>query len=151
MCFSLIECGLSWLLKGCCFFFKNPCFKLFSWIHLSALCAHWHRFQIVCSAAAFSRRDGAGQQREDPVFAANIPFKVALFAALTGHEYQAEGAEGAVDSTPTGCRTAQLQPASNAIYVSSMLPAPVVSASCNLVFVMSSCQQWSYIAVFISF
>lgn len=52
----------------------------------------------VCSAAAFPRRDGAARQREEPVFAANIPFKVALFAALTGHEYQAEGAGGAADA-----------------------------------------------------
>lgn len=38
------------------------------------------------------------------MFAANIPFKVALFAALTGHEYQAEGADGAADATTAGCR-----------------------------------------------
>lgn len=38
------------------------------------------------------------------MFVATIPFKVALFAALTGHEYQAEGAEGAADATTTGCR-----------------------------------------------
>lgn len=38
------------------------------------------------------------------MFVANIPFKVALFAALTGHEYQAEGAEGAAGATAPGCR-----------------------------------------------
>lgn len=63
----------------------------------------------VCSAAAFSRRDGAEQQREEPVFAANIPLKVALFAAFTGHEYQAEGAEGAVDSPPRSSSQPQTQ------------------------------------------
>lgn len=143
-------------MKGCVFwvfFFFKPVILNYSLEFIYRPCAH--RFKIVWTAAAM--RDGAGQQREDPVFAANIPFKVALFAALTGHEYQAEGAEGAVDSTPTGCRCRLLRAAqlsssqpSNAIYVSSMLPAPVVIVSCNLVLMLSSCQQWSY-AVFISF
>lgn len=43
------------------------------------------------------------------MFAANIPFKVALFAALTGHEYQAEGAEGAADAITTGCGCRRLR------------------------------------------
>lgn len=49
------------------------------------------------------------------MFAANIPFKVALFAALTGHEYQAEGAEGAADATTTVCRCRLLRAPSDLI------------------------------------
>lgn len=76
-----------------------------AFIHRTSAIAH-NSFENLCSAAALSRREGAGRRREDPVFAANIPFKVALFAALTGHEYQAEGAEGAADAITAGggCR-----------------------------------------------
>lgn len=125
---------------------------------LPALCAHSHRFRNPSALLQhFSRRDGAEQQREEPVFAANIPLKVALFAASTGHEYQAEGAEGAVDSPPTRCRCrlAEARSAAPASLKRSLcvnvLPAPVAIASYNLGFLVSSYQQRTYIVVFIPF
>ena len=42
-------------------------------------------------------REGGRTQCLEPVF----PFKVASFCSLTGHEYQAEGAERKADTEPT--------------------------------------------------
>lgn len=42
-------------------------------------------------------KEGGRTQCLEPVF----PFKVASFCSLTGHEYQAEGAEREADTEPT--------------------------------------------------
>lgn len=57
-----------------------------SFLHPSALLQHSH--------GGMEQRDREKSPCLQPIF----PSKWALFAALTGHEYQAEGAGGATDA-----------------------------------------------------